>query len=170
MESLTANGVPAALFLDPPDAAEVEAFRLINRTAASDGRIQAFGVPGVARSLSPEDMSRTLIPIFEKLARIPTRYFHYKTCSTFDSSPAVGNIAHATDLALKAFPSTFIPLLVGAPGLGRYCVFGNLFARVGSTTYRLDRHPTMSRHPVTSSSGGTRSAAHGTSGSFPAAG
>jgi uncharacterized protein YgbK (DUF1537 family) len=40
---------------------------------------------------------------------------------------------------------------VGAPSLGRYCVFGNLFARSGldSPLYRLDRHPTMSRHPST---------------------
>jgi 3-oxoisoapionate kinase len=28
-------------------------------------------------------------------------------------------------------------------------VFGNLFAAVGGVAYRLDRHPTMSRHPVT---------------------
>jgi 3-oxoisoapionate kinase len=41
--------------------------------------------------------------------------------------------------------------VVGAPVLGRYCVFGNLFARSGLDTepYRLDRHPTMLRHPVT---------------------
>src|SRR4029078_7911665 len=40
---------------------------------------------------------------------------------------------------------------VGAPSLGRYCVFGNLFARSGaeSDPIRLDRHPSMSRHPVT---------------------
>src|SRR5207237_5905167 len=37
------------------------------------------------------------------------------------------------------------------PSLGRYCVFGNLFARAGSESnaFRLDRHPSMSRHPVT---------------------
>jgi uncharacterized protein YgbK (DUF1537 family) len=28
-------------------------------------------------------------------------------------------------------------------------MFGNLFATVAGATYRLDRHPTMSRHPVT---------------------
>jgi uncharacterized protein YgbK (DUF1537 family) len=44
-----------------------------------------------------------------------------------------------------------MPLVVAAPGLGRYCVFGNLFARAGcdGSPIRLDRHPTMSRHPVT---------------------
>jgi uncharacterized protein YgbK (DUF1537 family) len=42
---------------------------------------------------------------------------------------------------------------VAAPALGRYCVFGNLFARFGigsnGAIYRLDRHPSISRHPVT---------------------
>jgi 3-oxoisoapionate kinase len=33
--------------------------------------------------------------------------------------------------------------------LKRYVLFGNLFAGVGGATYRLDRHPTMSRHPIT---------------------
>lgn len=39
------------------------------------------------------------------------------------------------------------------PALGRYCVFGNLFARMGigsnGQIYRIDRHPSMSKHPVT---------------------
>ena len=61
----------------------------------------------------------------------------------------MGNIGHAVDLAIRYFPSPFIPLLVGAPFLNRFCLFGNLFARVGESTYRLDRHPTMSQHPAT---------------------
>lgn len=149
MEALTGNGIPSALFLSPPSQEELAGFRLIQRIGSSDGSIQAFGVPGIARSLSPEQMRQQLPPIFRQLATIKSRFFHYKTCSTFDSSPEVGNIAVATDLALRHFPSSFIPLVVAAPSLGRYSVFGNLFARVGEATYRLDRHPTMSRHPVT---------------------
>src|ERR1700722_1667276 len=42
-----------------------------------------------------------------------------------------------------------IPLLVGAPQLRRYTAFGNLFADYQGQTYRIDRHPVMSRHPVT---------------------
>jgi uncharacterized protein YgbK (DUF1537 family) len=38
---------------------------------------------------------------------------------------------------------------VGAPALKRYQVFGNLFAAADGETIRLDRHPTMKRHPVT---------------------
>jgi len=40
-------------------------------------------------------------------------------------------------------------MMVGAPPLKRYLAFGNLFATVGDSTYRLDRHPTMSKHPIT---------------------
>src|SRR6185503_4084087 len=55
--------------------------------------------------------------------------------------------------AAKIFRQRFVPVVVGAPGLGRYCVFGNLFARMGigsaGKIFRLDRHPSMSVHPVT---------------------
>lgn len=40
-------------------------------------------------------------------------------------------------------------MIVGTPRLRRYQVFGNLFASVDGVGHRLDRHPTMSRHPVT---------------------
>ncbi len=150
MESLSLNGIPAALFLEPPTPSEIESFRLkISLDERSGTRIRAFGVAGVSRSLSPEKMDEELPPIFEKISKIPADFFHYKVCSTFDSSPALGNIGHATDIAQNYFPSDFIPLIVGAPSLNRYCLFGNLFARVGAETYRLDRHPTMSKHPVT---------------------
>ena len=46
-------------------------------------------------------------------------------------------------------PGRWSPTVVGAPRLKRYQVFGNLFAAVDGVGYRLDRHPTMSRHPVT---------------------
>ena len=45
--------------------------------------------------------------------------------------------------------SQFVPLVVGAPSLKRYTVFGNLFAAVDGVVYRIDRHPTMKCHPVT---------------------
>ena len=55
----------------------------------------------------------------------------------------------AIDIASNYFESDFIPLMVGMPRLNRFVVFGNLFARVNGVTYRLDRHPTMSKHPIT---------------------
>jgi uncharacterized protein YgbK (DUF1537 family) len=47
------------------------------------------------------------------------------------------------------FPSSVVPIVVGAPHLRRYVAFGNLFAAdADGTVVRIDRHP-MSRHPVT---------------------
>lgn len=149
MESLTLNGLPAALFLQPPTLEEVRDFTLKNTAYSKQGKLKAFGVAGVSRTMSPWQMDQFLPPIFSKISKIPSRYFHYKICSTFDSSPDIGNIGHAVELALEHFPSTYIPIVVGAPGLKRYCVFGHLFATAEGITYRIDRHPTMSRHPVT---------------------
>ena len=40
-------------------------------------------------------------------------------------------------------------MLVAAPPMRRYQVFGNLFAVRAGRRGRLDRHPVMARHPVT---------------------
>ena len=61
----------------------------------------------------------------------------------------MGSIGRAIDLGWEIFEPEFVPLVVGAPALRRYVVFGNLFATVGAETFRLDRHPTMSQHPIT---------------------
>jgi uncharacterized protein YgbK (DUF1537 family) len=71
----------------------------------------------------------------------------------FDSSPIIGNIGLVLELGLAQFKNQWTPILVCTPSLGRYSVFGNLFARMGigsdGQIYRLDRHPSMSKHPVT---------------------
>jgi len=149
MEALVSSGVPTALFLEPPTPEQVAEFRLLSGLGGEDKRLRAFGVPGVSRTLSPEAMREHLPSIFSEIAKIPSRFFHYKICSTFDSDPEIGNFGVAVDLAMEAFPSDCVPLVVAAPSLGRYCAFGNLFARVGEEVFRLDRHPTMSRHPIT---------------------
>lgn len=147
MECLTLNGIPAALFLLPPSAKEVYNLKLKQKVAGT--KLQAFGVPGIARSLNPQEMEGELRPVFEQLSKIPTRFFHYKICSTLDSAPHIGNIGRATEIAEKYFKADNIPFLVGAPFLNRFVIFGNLFARIGTETFRLDRHPVMSQHPVT---------------------
>ncbi|HEY1021598.1 MAG TPA: four-carbon acid sugar kinase family protein, partial [Flavisolibacter sp.] len=94
-----------------------------------------------------------LLPAFKAMKESGARHVHYKVCSTFDSSPKVGSIGKAIDCGATVFPQHFVPVLGGMPALGRYCLFGNLFARMGigsnGAIYRLDRHPSMSRHPVT---------------------
>ena len=140
MEALTLGGVPTVLFLAPP-APQFFAERF--------PQARALGVAGVSRSMSPAQMDAELPPIFNALAAFRAPLFHYKICSTFDSSPTVGSIGRATELGMRAFGAGVVPLVVGAPVLKRYVAFGNLFATVGEETYRLDRHPTMRQHPIT---------------------
>jgi len=70
-------------------------------------------------------------------------------CSTFDSSPGVGSIGKAAEIGREVFGGRFVPVVAGVPYLRRYTLFGHHFAASGDRVYRLDRHPTMSRHPVT---------------------
>lgn len=139
METLTRGGVPTVLFLGLPTDAQLAAFP----------EAAAVGIAGVSRSLTPEQMKVQLPEVFAALERTRAAFTHYKVCSTFDSSATLGSIGKAIELGLETFPDAWVPLVVGAPALGRYVVFGQLFARVGSETFRLDRHPTMSKHPAT---------------------
>jgi len=139
MEVLTTAGLPAVLFFAPPTPEQLAKF--------SD--VRAIGIAGVARSKSPAWMDENLPPIFEALVDFGAPLVHYKVCSTFDSSPVTGSIGRAIDIAAPIAASDWIPLVVAAPDVRRYQAFGNLFASVGETGYRLDRHPTMSRHPAT---------------------
>ncbi|MDW8310614.1 MAG: four-carbon acid sugar kinase family protein [Verrucomicrobiales bacterium] len=141
MESLARAGLRTVLFLQAPTPAQLRRFR----------GLKAFGVAGTSRTMTPGEMARALPPVFRALRASGAPVVHYKICSTFDSSPQVGSIGLAIELAQRVFRSPYVPLLVGAPMLGRYCVFGNLFARSGldSEPHRLDRHPTMRHHPTT---------------------
>jgi uncharacterized protein YgbK (DUF1537 family) len=115
------------------------------------GPLDALGIAGAARAMSPEQMQTELLPVAALFARLAVPVLHYKVCSTFDSAPHVGSIGAAIDLLGRSVANRFIPIVGGQPSLGRYCVFGHLFARAGSDgdIHRIDRHPTMSRHPVT---------------------
>ncbi len=140
MESLSLHGVRSVLFLSPPSPELLQ---------AKFPEVEAVGVAGSSRAMTPAQMEAHLPPIFTALQQLNARLFHYKICSTFDSSPTIGSIGKAYEIGQRIFRSPFVPLLVGAPVLKRYCVFGNLFATVGEETFRIDRHPMMSRHPVT---------------------
>jgi len=140
MEALARGGVPTALFLNPPTPEQL--------TGRFSG-LMALGVAGVSRSMAPAEMDRELPPVFQALGRLGAPLIHYKVCSTFDSSPTVGSIGHAIDLGCEVLDPPFVPVAVGVPILKRFVVFGNHFAAAGDEVFRLDRHPSMSRHPVT---------------------
>ncbi|MBN8249626.1 MAG: four-carbon acid sugar kinase family protein, partial [Verrucomicrobia bacterium] len=141
LEALATAGLRAALFLQAPSAAQLARYP----------GLRAFGIAGGSRTLSVATMNRELPAAFAALRDSGARIVHYKLCSTFDSSPGIGSIGRAIELGREVFGSQPTPLVVGLPLLGRYVAFGNLFARSGldSEPHRLDRHPTMSRHPVT---------------------
>ena len=136
LEQLAEGGVPAVLFLRQPDEELRQRF--------CDAR--AIGIAGDSRSRSPEWMDANLPKAFEILRG--AELVHYKTCSTFDSSPETGSIGRALDIGLKIFGGP-AAIVVGAPHLRRYVIFANLFAAQGPEVFRIDHHPTMSRHPVT---------------------
>lgn len=143
LEVLSKAGAKTVLFISPPKPEQLERFP----------DLQAIGVAGMTRSMVPADMENELLSSFTSLKKLGAPHVHYKVCSTFDSSPAIGSIGKAIDTGARVFDSSFVPLLVAVPALGRYCLFGNLFARMGigsnGSIYRLDRHPSMSRHPIT---------------------
>lgn len=140
MDALSRAGIETVLFLDPPSQMAVE---------AEFDDVQAVGIAGTSRSMTPEEMDETLPQVFRDLSELDVPLVHYKICSTFDSSPDIGSIGHAIDIAADAFDAESIPIVPAAPALGRYVVFGNMFARDEDGVYRLDYHPTMSEHPVT---------------------
>lgn len=143
LETLEEMGLNTVLFTEVPTLEQLEAF----------GDKQAIGVAGMTRTLPTREIEKELKQVFDLFSKIDIKHFHYKVCSTFDSSPEVGSIGKAIDVGADIFSAHLVPLVVGAPYLGRFCAFGNLFARVGTgqkgEVFRLDRHPSMSKHPVT---------------------
>jgi len=143
LEFISRAGAKSVLFTEPPTSDQLKSFP----------GLDAYGVAGKTRALNSDEMEKILIPAFEEMKSIGSKHIHYKVCSTFDSSPTVGSIGKAIDCGAKVFNSKMIPVLGGMPALGRYCVFGNLFAKMGigsnGKIYRIDKHPSMSKHPVT---------------------
>ncbi|WP_137130021.1 four-carbon acid sugar kinase family protein [Rhizobium sp. FY34] len=139
MEALASHGIETVLFLQEPDEA------LMQRFAGA----RAYGLAGTSRSQSPNWMETHLRTGFQWLKTLNAELCHYKVCSTFDSSVEMGNIGRAIEIGRAVFGAKTVPLIVGAPQIRRYTAFGELFAAYQGRNYRIDRHPVMSRHPVT---------------------
>lgn len=141
LECLAAAGLRAVLFTDVPSPALLARFE----------GLQAMGIAGNSRGLTPEEMDGVIPDALDALRRSGAPILHYKVCSTFDSSPTIGSFGRVMDLAKRVLGDGIIPIVVGAPKLARYSMFGTLFARhnVDGAMHRIDRHPTMSVHPTT---------------------
>jgi uncharacterized protein YgbK (DUF1537 family) len=133
------HGLKTFMFLDLPGAEEF---------AAKAREYDVVGIAGIARSLGPDAMRREVGPAFQLFRDSGLRFVQYKLCSTFDSSRTVGNLGVVVDLARETFPGCFLPVFAAMPEFGRYTAFGQHFARFGEAVFRLDRHPSMSRHPT----------------------
>lgn len=118
---------------------------------AALGGMDAIGIAGAARTMSPKAMTSELEPVGRYAAAAGVPVLHYKCCSTFDSSPTTGSLGAAMRILKRHMRNRITPVIGGQPNLERYCAFGNLFAAAGQggDVFRLDRHPTMSRHPST---------------------
>ena len=142
LEAAAMAGIPAMLFLAPPALEDLSRYP----------GLRVVGVAGTSRSRTPEWMNANLPLVFAKLKTLGAPVCHYKTCSTFDSAPAVGSIGRAIEIGMDIFRRPVL-VVVGVTRHRRFVVFSNLFA-AGSVAgaheiFRIDRHPTMSRHPVT---------------------
>ena len=141
LEVLAFAGLNCALFLEGADAGDARTLRRARRDRR--GRRQPRDDAGRRWTLR----CRRRCAALAELAPI----VHYKVCSTFDSAPAIGSIGRVIEIARRNSRVGAVPIVAGNPALGRYCLFGNLFARSGTdgVVYRIDRHPIMSEHPVT---------------------
>jgi uncharacterized protein YgbK (DUF1537 family) len=139
MEVLQFAGLLSVLFTDIPSP------DLTARFADCRG----MGIATTARSHEPAWMARHLPALLGWLDGLGAPILHYKICSTFDSSRAMGSIGAAIEIGLRVRPARAVPLLTAAPQMRRYQAFGHLFAGTLDGVFRLDRHPVMARHPVT---------------------
>lgn len=134
------HGLRSILFFSDPGEARL-------REAALDHDV--IGIAGTARSTATARMRIELAPVFASLKALNAPLMQYKCCSTFDSSPGTGSLGEAARLMRETWPGGFVPVLAAMPEFGRYTIFGTHYAADNGVVHRLDRHPTMSRHPVT---------------------
>lgn len=113
--------------------------------------LDAAGLATANRAMAPEVIAEQMAGMGRLILEFGPRVFHYKVCSTFDSSAEIGSIGAAVNALEKVIPRANTMILGGQPSLGRYCAFSHLFAAgpPKGEVFRLDTHPTMACHPVT---------------------
>ena len=140
LATLSRAGLKALLFPRVPDA-------------VNDKDLAALDAVGIAtglRGLGPDAGRRVAQDLATQLAAIEADFVHFKVCSTFDSAPGTGNICAAVDVLAGVRSIDWVAILGGQPSLGRYCLFGALYAAAADgTVHRIDRHPVMKAHPTT---------------------
>lgn len=142
LATLADRGWNARLFLTPTLGTDED--------KAQDAPLDAIGFATDFRALGPDDIRAELQSYLPALEQLQPKVLHYKVCSTFDSAPNVGNIGATVHVLEDALSPGVTLVLGGQPSLGRYCAFGNLYARgPDGAVHRIDRHPVMKQHPIT---------------------
>lgn len=139
LATLVRSGIAAQLYLHESSVAKGE---------SNDGP-SAVGLAAPLRSLAREQAVERMRRIAPKLVATGASIYHLKVCSTFDSSQQIGNMAAVADELSRHVGTSWTAIIGGQPSLGRYCLFGNLFADTGDEVFRIDRHPVMRSHPIT---------------------
>lgn len=139
VEAPAISGAPTVLFNHVPT----------DRPRARLPEAPAIGLAGESRSRDPAWMGRHLAAAFGWLRQIAARVCHDKVFSTFDSGPTLGSVQAATETGLRVYSQTAVGMVIGAPQLRCYTMFGYLFAACMDGVSRIDRHPVMRRHPST---------------------
>lgn len=140
LDAFRISGLRGLLFLRLPERKQLE-----RHLPALD----AIGIAGIARSLPAGAMEAEVRPALELFHSLGCRSVQYKVCSTFDSAPHLGNIGRMMELGHAIFGARPIPVVAACPDAGRWTAFGQHFADAKGEVFRLDRHPTMARHPST---------------------
>lgn len=137
LATLSRGGMRARLFRDVPQPQNV-------------AELDAWGVATDARALDATAIADLAHRLGKGISAFDPKFLHLKVCSTFDSNSGIGNIAVLAQGLADAAGIRDIAVIGGQPSLGRYAIFGTLFARgPDGMIHRIDRHPVMSIHPVT---------------------
>ena len=113
----------SVLFIDVPSPKVLSRFQ----------DLEAVGIAGASRSLTPDEMEAVIPPALEALRTTGAPILHYKVCSTFDSSPTIGSFGRVMDIAQRVLGKTTISIVVGAPKLARYRCSGRCSLATTST-------------------------------------
>lgn len=137
LATLARAGLKARLFRDLPTPDDLVG-------------LEAWGIATPARALDRKSMIALGQRLGKGIADFSPDFLHLKICSTFDSSPGIGNFVLMAQILSDALGIADIAVIGGQPSLGRHAIFGTLFARgPDGRVHRIDRHPVMSIHPVT---------------------
>lgn len=140
----------AADVLAQAHARGLDAALTLNPAKSLPESVDVVGVAGPSRSLQGAELEAAIREGLAPFVGEDLDVFLYKVCSTFDSSPSVGNIGRAIEMLHESWPSHgAIPVVPAQPEFGRYTAFSQHFGAYKGEVFRLDRHPVMSNHPAT---------------------